>query len=475
MKREFTGAAAWSGAASWVEQIAGALVFVTIARIIGVESFGIVAMAFAFLFVGEVLVRDTLAEAIIERETLEEGRLEATFLALLGFSGALSLVLFFSAPLVAQLYREPFVAPLLAVSSPVVFLIGLGSVSTALLRRRMEYRLLSIRSIVGLLSGGVVGIVMAFYGFGVWSLVAQRFVEIGLNTALAIVSARWWPRRLPTRHELALVRGLGPRVLELRFWTLIVAQTPTVALGIFADPRAAGLFAFAARLVEIVLKLSVRAIQFVAQSAIAELRRQTGATSRFFIDLTELSAFSGFVSFAGLALISDPLARVLLGPSWEDAANILPFLCLAGAVMALTATQEAYLLALDRLDVYLGRIRLEALIGVVLIGIAGPSGAVAVAAAVAIRALLLLPLCTKAALQPEAVAPGAFLAALRAPAIVAVAMASILLVWRFAALDRVADVAYLALAICIGAGTVVILVALFMPSARARLSSYVRG
>ena len=91
---------------------------------------------------------------------------------------------------------------------------------------------------------------------------------------LAILGARWWPRRLPTRAEFGLIRGLGPRVLKLRTWPPVVNQTPTVMLGIFADPRAAGLFAFSARLVEIVIKVAVRVIQGVAQSAIAELRRQ---------------------------------------------------------------------------------------------------------------------------------------------------------------------------------------------------------
>jgi len=475
MKREFSTAAAWSAAAAWMEQAAAALIFLVIARIIGVESFGIASMAFAFLFLGEFLVRDTITEAIIERETLEDGRLEATFFALTGVAFAIMVALIGVAQLVAHLYGQPSVAPLLTTVSPAVLMIGLGGVSTALLRRRMEYKTLAIRTIVGVTVGGLVGIAMALNGYGAWSLVGQRLAELGLNSVLAILGARWWPRRLPSRAELGLIRGLGPRVLKLRTWTLVVNQTPTVMLGIFADPRAAGLFAFSARLIEIVIKVSVRVIQGVAQSAIAELRRKTGRTSGFFLDLTELSAFAGFVSLTGLAMVAFPLTRVLLGPEWDTAGQIIPFLCVAGAAMALTATQEAYLLALDRVDGYLGVIAIEAVLGVILIGFASSFGAVAAAAAVALRAMLVLPFCTRAALAPEAIPARGFVHALASPAIVAVAMGLVVALWRLFALGRIGDITYLALAVLIGMAMALIAVVGFMPATFARLKSYVRA
>lgn len=475
MKREFSSAAAWSAAATLMEQAAAALIFLVIARLIGVKSFGIASMAFAFLFLGEFLVRDTITEAIIERGTLEEGRLEATFFALTGFALAIMLVLIGIGHVAAALYGQPFVAPLLMAVSPAVLMTGIGGVSTALLRRRMEYKALAIRTIVGVTMGGLVGITLALNDFGAWSLVGQRLTELGLNSLLAVLGARWWPRRLPTRAELGLIRGLGPRVLALRALTLVVNQTPTVMLGIFADPHAAGLFAFSARLVEIVIKVSVRVIQGVAQSAIAELRRKTGATSGFFLELMELSAFAGFVALTGLALIAVPLTRALLGPEWDTAGHIIPFLCVAGAAMALTATQEAYLLALDRLDAYLGAIAFEAALGIVLIGIASRHGDVAVGAAVALRALLVLPLCTRAARRPENIPVRDVLRALRSPAVVAAAMGLSVMLWRLAALGRTGDIVYLGLAVAIGVATALIAVVGFMPATFARLKGYVRA
>ena len=133
MKRDFTISAAWSAAGSWIEQGVAAVIFLVIARLVGVENFGIAAMAFAFLFLGEFLVRDTLTEAIVERRSLEEGRLEATFFALVGFSILIVLALAVVAYVAAEAYGQPAVAPLLLAASPTVLMIGAAGLMT---RRR---------------------------------------------------------------------------------------------------------------------------------------------------------------------------------------------------------------------------------------------------------------------------------------------------------------------------------------------------
>lgn len=473
MKRDFTNGAAWSTAASWLEQGTAALIFLVIAKLIGVDSFGIVSMAFAFLFLGEYLVRDTVTEAIVERHELEDGRLEATFVALTGFSLVIMLALMALAPIVARFYGEAQVASLLIAVSPTVLLLGLAGVSSALLRRRLEYKVISIRIIVGVFTGGIVGITMALNDFGAWSLVGQRLAEIGINSILSIRAARWWPKRIPGKSDFALLKGLGPRVVHLRAITLVITQTPTVMLGIFADPRAVGLFAFAWRLAEIVLSVSIKPLQGVAQAAIAELKRQKHSTRDFFIDLTELAGLVGFVAPVGLALVAFPLTTVLLGPEWTDASSILPFICIAIAVIALTAVQEAYLLAMDDIRPYTNIVTAEALVGLVIVGAATPFGPEAAAGAVALRALLALPFRTRAALAPEGIDVKDFLQALVAPAVVAGTMAATVGLWRYLMIGNLPDVLYLAAAVFIGVLTVAVLLIGFMPKTVARLRSFV--
>lgn len=475
MKRDFTIGVAWTAAASWLEQGAGVITFLLIVRLVGAEAFGVAAMAFAFLFFGEVLVRDTITEAIVERRSLEDGRLEATFAALIGFSLAIILALCIVAKFAAILYGEPDVAPLLIIASPTVLMIGAAGVSTALLRRKLAYRALAIRSIIGVVAGGIVGIAMAVNDYGAWSLVGQRLAQAGINSAFAFKAAGWAPRRWPNRSDFALLRGLGPRVVLLRSITLVIAQTPIVALGIFAGPSAVGLFAFALRLAETVLFLIVYPLKGVAHSALAALRRQHRSTAQFYLDLTELAALGGFAAFAGLALIAEPAIKVLVGPEWLDAGAILPFLCLAGAISALTAIQEAYLLAIDRLEDFISASLIEAAVGVAIIAFASPFGPAVVGGAVALRALVILPLRTTAALAPEAIPPARLARTLVSPILAAAGMSLILGLWRVAMLGRITDVIFVASAIAVGVAAFCILLFGLMPNAVARLRTFINA
>ena len=473
MKREFTIGVAWSGAASWLEQGASVIVFLLIARLVGAEAFGVATMAFAFLFLGEFLVRDTITEAIVERRSLEDGRLEATFFALIGFSLAIVLVLCIISGFAATLYGEPDVAPLIIASSPTVLMIGAAGVSTALLRRELAYKTLAIRTILGVVAGGIMGISLALNDFGAWSLVGQRLTQAGINSAFAIKAAGWLPQRWARGTDFSLLKGLGPRVVALRSLALIIVQTPTVALGIFAGPTAVGMFAFAWRMTEIVLFLIVNPLKGVAQSALAEMRRQNQSTAEFYLDLTELAALCCFSAFAGLALLSEPLIRVLVGPDWHDAGTILPFLCIAGAISALSAVQEAYLLAIDRLAAFVSASLIEVAIGVVIVVLTSPFGPAAVGAAVALRILLILPLRTNAALKPELIPWAQFMHALISPILVAACVSLIVGLWRITAADGVTDVILIATSVVLGIATFCILLFGFMPKTAGRIRTFV--
>ncbi|MGJ8584734.1 MAG: oligosaccharide flippase family protein [Marinosulfonomonas sp.] len=472
MKREFTIGVAWTAASNWIEQLASIIIFLWIARLIGAEAFGIASMAFAFLLLGEFLVRDTITEAIVERHEIENGRLEATFFALVGFSLVIMAALFVVSLFTTAIYGEADVAPYLMVSSPTVLLIGLGGVSTALLRRRLAYKSLAIRSVVGVIAGGLVGVAMALNGYGAWSLIGQRLAQGLVNSAFTIHAAGWMPQKIPQRQDFKLLRGLGPKVVILRSLTLIIAQTPTVALGMFSGPSAVGMFAFALRLAEIVLFLVVNPLKGVAQSALAEMRRQKRPTGQFFFDLTEVAALFCFTAFAGLALISGPVIVIMLGDEWTGAGIILPYLCLAGALSALSAMQESYLLAIDRLGPFVIATLIETVLGLAIIYWAGPFGATAVGAAVVARIVLVLPIRTRTALAPERLHWSEFIKTLTAPILATAGMGVTVIAVQKLLLPHASNYLFVAVSIIVGVLTFAAILFGAMPQLVSRLRTF---
>lgn len=471
-KRHFVIGAAWTAGAAWLEQLGNFAIFVIIARLIGTEPFGLAAMSLAFVLFGEILVRETITEGVIERRQLDDGFLEATFAALVGFGVVIFAALCALAPAAAVIYGQPTVSHLILATSPTVLLIALSGVSTALLRRNMAFRSLAYRSTAGVVAGGVIGIYMAVEGYGAWSLVFQRLVMMTFNCVFTIFAAKWWPKRLPKRADFRQIGGLGPQVVVLRATTLIIAQTPAVTLGIASGPHAVALYSLAWRLVEVIVTITVSAPRSVAQSTIAAVRRKDFGTAGLFLELCEFVALVGLAAFAGFALIADPAIELIFGPEWQTTAVILPWICLAGAAAALTELQESYLMAINQSRRYVKVLVFEAAAGIALLSIASSFGVVVAAAAFGLRAAFFMPFRTSAALAPERISAWDYSRSVAAPIVAAAGMSAAVGFWRVFALGRLSDLTYLALAVLIGIVSFGAVIALATPGILARMKSF---
>ena len=214
--RQKVGASiAWMAMGNWVEQAFNVLIFVILARLLGVEAFGLIAMAAAIVVLCEFLVRETLTEYLVASPNEDQSHSDAVFYSLLTFSVALFLVLWLGASVFASLYQQAIVAPLIQYLAASVILVALGAVPASLLRRHMKFRALAIRAIAGVVCGGAVAIWMALNGYGVWALVAQRLVQVGVNTILAWGAVSWRPAltvKLAAVREIFRPRADGPGV-----------------------------------------------------------------------------------------------------------------------------------------------------------------------------------------------------------------------------------------------------------------------
>jgi O-antigen/teichoic acid export membrane protein len=442
--------------AGWVEQAFAFAFFVALARIIGADAFGVAAMALAFVYLGETLVRETLTEGVIAAPREDPDLLDATFRALLIFGGLVSLALLALSPIAAAIYREPQVGPLMAAASLAPLLIASTGVHAALLRRRLAFRALAVRAIVGCVAGGAAGLAVALADGGAWALAAQRLVQVGVNSALALGAARWRPRAGFLKARAAVARGLGGQVVVLRALSLVILQTPIVALGVAAGPRAVAHYAFAWRLVETALYLISTPVKRAAQPTLAALRRSGGGGQTFVFALTEAAAFISFAAFAGLALVAAPLVAAFMDEDWRAAAPLIALLCVAGAALSIMEIQEAYVLAIDRARGLVRAAAAEATIGAALIAGAAGFGVVGVAAAASLRALAGAPLRARAALAAEGAQAARLIAALARPTLLAglmaVAVAAVMAIAPAQPAPRLAVLALVGIAVWGGAG-----------------------
>lgn len=422
--RRFLGSAVWMAAGNWVEQAVNFAVFVILARLLGAQAFGILAMASVVIVLSEFLVRETFAEGLISAPTVTDGDRNAAFWLLAALGAALTLLIVLAAAPLAGLYGTPKVEGLILALSPTVLLIALTAVPVAILRRDLNFRVLSVRAALGTIAGGVVGIGLALAGFSLWALAGQRLTQVAVNVTLAWSAVRWRPGLSVSRADFVRAARFGGQVAGLRAAELSATQLPVLFLGLTLGPVATGLYSLAWRITEMISFLIVVPLRTVAQPAFAAITREGGRAGRLLADISAFLGLVAFPLFGGLAAVSFPAILALFGPTWRPAAPVLALLCIAGAYFSIEKIQQALCLAAGRA----GELTRIAWGNAVLIAAfsfaAAPFGILAVAAGVVAGYLILWPLRFRLAADVAGAPVTALLRPHLAPLICALVMAA---------------------------------------------------
>ncbi len=380
IERKFGQGVAWMAAGNWVEQAINFAVFVLLARILGAETFGLLAMAAAFVLLSEFLVRESFSDFLISYANPDDDHYNTTFWVLAGLGSLLCLLLVLAAGPISAFYGQSQVKGLIVALSPTVLMIALTAVPVAILRRELRFRTLSLRAIAGVIVGGVVAISMALSGFGVWSLAGQRLAQVLTNIVMAWAAVNWRPSLSFSKKHLREVTRFGGAVLGLRAAELASTQIPSVIIGATLGPVTLGFFSIAWRLVEIGSFLIVTPLRMASQPAFAALHRSGDTASKLLVDISRLSGLVAFPAFAGLAVLAVPVLGLLFGPEWGAAAPILSILSVLGAYLCIEKIHQAYCLAMGRAGPTSIVAWIEVAVGAALVWLLVPWGVNAMAA-----------------------------------------------------------------------------------------------
>lgn len=335
-------------AGGWTEQAINFVVFVTMANLLGPETYGLLSMAAVFIVLAEALVRESVSEYLIAADDPAPEDYNATFWLTAALGLALAGMLWALSGPIAGLYGQPPVAALIRGLSVTVLLVAFTAVPVAILRRAFNFRVLSIRAIAGVIVGGAVGIGMALSGWGVWSFVGQWVAMIATNVVMAWTAVDWRPGLTTTRAHLRRAGVFGGQVLALRWAELAVVQLPTLLIGATLGPLATGLYSVSWRLVATLTFLISTPLRMVSQPAFAAVRREGGRAGDLLLDIARLTGVVAFPFFAGLAVMAEPLLRLFFGTEWLGAAPVLSVLAFLGLYLSVATVQQSFCLAVGQ-------------------------------------------------------------------------------------------------------------------------------
>lgn len=345
--RRYGSAVRWAYVNQIGRQVTNLVISLVLAALLGPRAFGVVALATVFLAVFELVIEQSAGHAIIQRQEVEASHLDAAFWFVLGTSALLGIIAAVTAPLWAAAADLPELTSVIRVLALTMPLSALAIIQVAILKRRMDFRAITIREQVAMIIAGIVGIGAALAGAGMWALVIQAITLSVVDVAVLWTISPWRPRwRFSFRHarELAgfstgsMLNGLG---------AFLNTRVEVILIGFVLGPVAVSIYRLASRIVNVVVDIAIGALGQVALPTLSPLHDDPvgfrNATVR-------MLRHGSLVSVALLALVgagSLPLTMVL-GDEWSDAHPTMPVLALAAAFTSMSALITPTLMSAGR-------------------------------------------------------------------------------------------------------------------------------
>lgn len=467
----------WSGIQNWGANLSSVAVFLVLTRLLAASDFGLIAWANVFIAVLTVLHRQGLLQAIVQRAELLRGHLDTAFWVSIAGGLLLGAGLLAGSGAIALGVGEKALGPVLAGLSVVLLTDSLGNVPRALLRRNMAFKRIAVRSLAAAAIGGVVGIGMAWRGFGVWSLVGQRVTTSVVENTLFWMAVSWRPGFDLSRKYFGDMFGYGRFAMGREVLDVIDIRTDDFLIATVLGTTQAGYYSVGRRLYLILHQMITLTISAVALPTFSRMQQDHAGLRQALLSATRMVSLGALPAFVGMSVLAPDLVHGLFGEKWDASVPIMQILALAGIVRGAAFFNVPMIMACGKpswaLAVALGRsvITLSAFLMVLLVL---RWGIVAVALAYVARDILLAPIPILLVRRLIGLQVGVYLRQYIAPATAALVMAAA--VWGVRQLLVEAVNTYLLLGACVlvGAAVYTLAVRLLAPSYLSQALDFVR-
>ena len=382
----------WTAIQSIGVRVFSLLVFVVLARLLTPSDFGLLAMAGVFVVLGDALVAQGFGTAITQRENLEPEHESTAFWTNFFLGLALGALLWVAAPLIAHIYGQTALTPVIRWLSPVLPLRGAVAVPVGLLQRRFRFRALAIRSVLAALGGGIAGMLAAYWGWGVYALVVQQLVGAGLDLVVVWGAAAWRPLLVFSKRHFRDLIGYSSYLLGSGLMGLLSRRADDFLIGVFLGDIALGIYAVAYRGLQILEKVLAKTGTVVAFSAFSRLQGQHERMRQAFYESTRAASVITMPVFVGVSLVAPFAVPLVFGEQYVQSGQVLQVLAIIGVLHGVSYLDYAVYNGVGRPDIVLKLLAINTVANVVLFFIVARWGIVAVASAYVARAYLLLPL-----------------------------------------------------------------------------------
>lgn len=327
LKNKTVAGLSWSAIDSVASQGITFLVGLVLARLLSPTEYGLIGMITIFISISNTIVDSGFSNALIRKKDIENEDYSTTFVFNIVLSVIMYLILYVCSPLIANFFRQEQLVQITRVLGVVIIINSFAIVQKTKLEKDVDFKRQAKISIIASTLSGVIGIVSALLGAGVWALVAQQLSRQLTNAIGLWLTAKWSPSIKFSKRSFKYQFNFGWKLLTSELLSTIWMEASNMVIGRCYSSATLGQYTRAKQFSSLFSTNMTAIVQRVSYPVLSSIQDEEARLKAGYKKLLKTTMFLSFTGMLALAACSKPLIFVLIGEKWEQAALFLPILC----------------------------------------------------------------------------------------------------------------------------------------------------
>jgi O-antigen/teichoic acid export membrane protein len=319
-----------------------------LARVLFPEDYGIIGMAVVFTSIIAVFNDLGLSAALIQRKEkhLTEEHYNAAFWSGIIWSFFIFAIIYFIvSPLASSFYNEPILEKIIPVLSLSILASPITMVHKAIITRKLEFKKISRISNSSTIISGIIALILALNGAGVWALVFNSVASIVVALPQWFFASKWLPQFTFSQTAFKDVFGFGVFTTGTKLFSTINAQIDYLIVGKLLGASALGIYSFAFLLTSVVRSQILQVIEKVIYPIFSQYQDQPTRLKSYYLKILKINIYLIFPIMFGSIIFANNLIPLAFGPKWNEAILIVQFLSIGILISTLISSSGVYIRA----------------------------------------------------------------------------------------------------------------------------------
>ena len=339
------------------------IVQIVLARLIAPEAFGIIALVVVFTSILQVFVDSGMGNALIQKKNADDLDFSSVFYFNMTVCIVLYGLMFVAAPFIADFYNMPDLTPIVRVLSLMLIISGVRNIQQAYVSRNLMFKRFFYATLGGTILAAIVGIAMAYKGYGVWAIVVQQLLRATCAAVILWITVKWRPKLMFSLERLKGLFSYGWKLLVSHLINTIYAEIRQLIIGKVYLPEELAFYNRSSHFPKFIVEninSSIDSVLLPTMSAEQDDKSRVRAMTRRAI---KTSTYLMMPCMVGLAVCAEPVVRLILTEKWLPCVPFLRIFCFVYAFQPIHTANLNAIKAVGRSDLFLKLEILKKIVG----------------------------------------------------------------------------------------------------------------